>query len=295
MLIGALEAGGTKMVCSIGTPKGGVLQRASFRTLTPDETIPQMLDFFRNFEISALGIGSFGPLDLNPKSKTYGTITSSPKKAWRDFPILETMRHELHVPVEIDTDVNAAALAEYVVGAGKTYKSLVYVTVGTGVGGGIILNGDIVHGLVHPEVGHMLLTPSEMDTMPGGMCPSHDHCLEGLASGPAIEKRWGLSPALMMENHPAWDLEADYLAQMCVNLIMTVSPEIIVLGGGVMQQQHLFPKIRKHVFRMLGGYVASARLDEEHLDSYIVPPALGNNSGVTGALLLGAKAVATRK
>ena len=193
------------------------------------------------------------------------------------------------MPVAIDTDVNAAAIAEHVMGAGKGYRSLVYVTVGTGVGGGIIMNGDIVHGLIHPEVGHMILTPNEMDTMPDGMCPFHRHCLEGLASGPAIEKRWGLSPRLMMEDHPAWDLEAKYLAQMCVNLILILSPEVIVLGGGVMQQEHLFPRIRKYTHEMLGGYVASERLDMEQLDQYIVPPTLGNNSGVTGALLMGAR------
>ena len=289
MLIGALEAGGTKMVCSIGTPQGNVLQRASFHPLTPDETIPQIVDFFDKFDISALGVGSFGPLDLNHRSATYGYITASPKKAWSNFPILTRLREELHVPVAIDTDVNAAAIAEHVMGAGKGYRSLVYVTVGTGVGGGIIMNGDIVHGLIHPEVGHMILTPNEMDTMPDGMCPFHRHCLEGLASGPAIEKRWGLSPRLMMEDHPAWDLEAKYLAQMCVNLILILSPEVIVLGGGVMQQEHLFPRIRKYTHEMLGGYVASERLDMEQLDQYIVPPTLGNNSGVTGALLMGAR------
>ena len=289
MLIGALEAGGTKMVCSIGTPQGNVLQRASFHTLTPDETIPQIVDFFDKFDISALGVGSFGPLDLNHRSATYGYITASPKKAWSNFPILARLREELHVPVAIDTDVNAAAIAEHVMGAGKGYRSLVYITVGTGVGGGIIMNGDIVHGLIHPEVGHMILTPNEMDTMPDGMCPFHRHCLEGLASGPAIEKRWGLSPRLMMEDHPAWDLEAKYLAQMCVNLILILSPEVIVLGGGVMQQEHLFPRIRRYTHEMLGGYVASERLDMEQLDQYIVPPTLGNNSGVTGALLMGAR------
>ena len=265
MLIGALEAGGTKMVCSIGSPQGNVLQRTSFRTGTPDETIPQIADFFDKFDISALGVGSFGPLDLNPHSPTYGYITSSPKAAWRDFPICARLKEALGVPVAIDTDVNAAALAEHTMGAGKGYKSLVYITVGTGVGGGIVVNGEIVHGLIHPEVGHMIPAPNELDTMQEGMCPFHSHCLEGLASGPSIEKRWGLSPRLMMEDHPAWELEAEYLAQMCVNLIVILSPEVIVLGGGVMQQEHLFPRIRKHTYEMLGGYIASDRLTEEKL------------------------------
>ena len=154
-----------------------------------------------------------------------------------------------------------------------------------------MVEGRLLHGLVHPEMGHMILAPLEGDTMPDGVCPYHRHCLEGLASGPAIEKRWGLSAKLMTEDHPAWELEATYLAQMCVNMIVTVSPEVIVLGGGVMQQAHLFPKIRAKVLDLLGGYVSSPSITPEGIDSYIVPPALGVNSGVIGALLLGARAL----
>lgn len=291
MLIGALEAGGTKMVCSIGTPQGGVLQRASFPTLSPDVTVPQIAEFIGKFDVSALGIGSFGPLDLNPSSPTYGYITSSPKAEWRNYPLLRELRDRLGVPAAIDTDVNAAALAEATMGAGAGLGSLLYVTVGTGVGGGLMIGGKLVHGLVHPELGHMILSPLDADPMPDGICPFHRHCLEGLACGPAIEKRWGLSAKLMTEDHPAWELEAAYLAQMCVNAICTVSPEIIVLGGGVMQQQHLFPRIRRKTLSLLGGYVASDRITPEGIDRYIVPPALGVNSGVTGALLLGAQAL----
>ena len=288
MLIGALEAGGTKMVCSIGNPQGGVLQRASFPTLTPDVTVPQIVDFIGKFDVKALGIGSFGPLDLNPASPTYGSITKTPKKEWIQYPLMTSLKDALGVPTGIDTDVNAAALAEYTMGAGKGRGSLLYVTVGTGIGGGLVIDGKMVHGLVHPEMGHMLLAPQEGDSMPDGVCPYHRHCLEGLASGPAIEKRWGLSAKLMTEDHPAWELEATYLAQMCVNMIVTVSPEVIVLGGGVMQQMHLFPKIRERVLKLLGGYVSSPSITPEGIDSYIVPPALGVNSGVIGALLLGA-------
>ena len=291
MLIGALEAGGTKMVCSIGNPEGGVLQRASFQTLTPDVTVPQIVDFIGKFDVKALGIGSFGPLDLNPASPTYGNITKTPKKEWIDYPLMTTLKTALGVPTGIDTDVNAAALAEYTMGAGKGRGSLLYVTVGTGIGGGFVTDGRMIHGLVHPEMGHMILAPLEGDTMPDGVCPYHRHCLEGLASGPAIEKRWGLSAKLMTEDHPAWELEATYLAQMCVNMIVTVSPEVIVLGGGVMQQAHLFPKIRAKVLDLLGGYVSSPSITPEGIDSYIVPPALGVNSGVIGALLLGARAL----
>ncbi|MDO5377705.1 MAG: ROK family protein [Clostridia bacterium] len=291
MLIGALEAGGTKMVCSIGTPQGGVLQRASFPTVSPEVTVPQIVDFLGKFDIAALGIGSFGPLDLNPASPTYGNITLTPKLEWKGYPLLAELKKQLGVPAAIDTDVNAAALAEYEMGAGRGLSSVLYVTVGTGIGGGLVIGGEMVHGLVHPEIGHMMLAPQENDPMPDGICPFHRHCLEGLASGPAIEKRWGLSAKLMTEDHPAWDLEATYLAQMCANMIVTVSPEVIVLGGGVMQQAHLFPKIREKTLAILNGYVASSCLTEEGVDAYIVPPQLGINSGVTGALLLGAKAI----
>ena len=205
------------------------------------------------------------------------------------------MQDALGVPTAIDTDVNAAALAEHTMGAGVGLGSLLYVTVGTGIGGGLVAGGKLIHGLVHPELGHMILSPQESDTMPDGICPFHRHCLEGLACGPAIEKRWGLSAKLMTEDHPAWELEATYLAQMCVNAICTVSPEIIVLGGGVMQQMHLFRRIREKTLALLGGYVASPRMSEEGIATYIVPPALGVNSGVTGALLLGAQALGTRK
>ena len=288
--IGALEAGGTKMVCSIGNLKGGILQRASFPTTDPETTVSQIAGFIRQFNVSALGIGSFGPLNLNPDSPTYGCITSTPKPGWSHYPLMPELQRRLGVPTAIDTDVNAAALAEFELGAGKGKKSLLYVTVGTGIGGGLVAEGNLVHGLVHPEIGHMFLAPLESDPMPRGVCPFHSGCLEGLASGPSIEKRWGLSAKLMSEDHPAWELEAAYLAQMCANMILAVSPEIIVLGGGVMQQMHLFPKIREKTIALLNGYVASDRVTPEGISSYIVPPALSVNSGVTGALLLGARA-----
>ena len=291
MLIGALEAGGTKMVCSIGNAQGQVLQRASIPTAAPEVTVPQIVEFIRKFEVSALGIGSFGPLDLNPASPDYGSITVSPKQEWNGYPLLRELRSRLGVPAQIDTDVNAAALAEHRLGAGRGMDSLLYVTVGTGVGGGIIAGGAPLHGLIHPEIGHMMLCPQEGDPMPDGICPFHRHCLEGLASGPAIEKRWGLSARLMTPDHPAWELEAEYLAQMCANMTLAVSPEIIVLGGGVMQQMHLFPRIRRRTLELLGGYVASPKLTQQGIDGYIVPPALGVNSGVAGALLLGAMAL----
>ena len=291
MFIGALEAGGTRMVCSIGDERGNILQRASFPTQMPEETIGAIADFLGRFGIKALGIGSFGPLDLHPSSPTYGCIMRCPRKEWSGYPLLSRLRSQLSVPCAIDTDVNAAALGESILGAGKGKNSVLYVTVGSGVGGGLILGGRIVHGLVHPEFGHMLMRLPRGETMPDGFCPFHRGCLEGLASGPSIEKRWGLSPRLMMQDHPAWTLEAEYLAEMCVNAVMTVSPEIIILGGGVMQQSHLFPRIRARALELMGGYILSDAVTKENIGKYIVPPGLGVNSGVDGALLLGAQAL----
>lgn len=290
MKLGALEAGGTKMVCSVGDEHGHVQSRVSFPTKAPGETMPHLIDFFRNNEVEALGIGSFGPLDLNPASQSYGAITSTPKPGWHGYPLLKTLQSALNVPAAIDTDVNAAALAEWLLGAGKGLNNLLYVTIGTGVGGGIVSMGNLVHGLVHPEFGHMLLRPDPRDPMPDGACPYHKGCLEGLAAGPSIEKRFEVPAAALKADHLAWELETEYLAQMCVNAIVSFSPEIIVLGGGVMQQKHLFPPIRKRVQELLNGYVAHEKI-LSGIDTYIMPPGLDINSGVAGALLLAARAV----
>lgn len=289
MILGALEAGGTKMVCSVGNEHGEVLDKQSFPTRMPEETVPQMIEYYSGKGIEALGIGSFGPLDLDKQSETYGYITSTPKPGWANYPLLPALRDALSVPAELDTDVNAAALAEITTGAAKGLNSCLYVTVGTGIGGGLIVEGNLVHGLVHPELGHMLMRPVEGDPAPDGFCPYHKGCLEGLACGPAIEKRWGVSAKELAPDHPAWTIECEYLAQMCVNAIVSFSPECIVLGGGVMQQEHLFAPIRKRTLDLLGGYVRSNRIEKE-IDSYIVSPGLGVNSGVTGALLLALRA-----
>lgn len=295
MFLGALEAGGGKMVCTIGTQQGNLLQTASFPTTTPEQTLAQVASFFSMFEIEALGIGSFGPLDLNPKSPTYGNITNTPKEEWSGYPLLAELERRVGVPAVIDTSVNAAALAEHMCGAGQGLGSLLYVSVGSGVGGGFVEGGKPVHGLVHPELGHMLLCPHESDPMPDGICPFHRHCLEGLASGPSIERRWGLSPELMTGDHPAWALEAEYLAQMCANAVVILSPEIIVLGGSVMRQADLLPRVRERTLELLGGYVAAAQLTPEGIDAYIVPPALGVNSVSVGALYLGARLLGEKR
>ena len=290
MRLGALEAGGTKMVCAIGDEQGNVFERESYPTLEPENTIPKIIEFFRERPVEALGIGSFGPLDLNPDSPTFGNITTTPKPGWRDYPLRGALQEALKVPVGIDTDVNAAAFSEAVLGAGKGLNYLVYYTIGTGVGGGAYLNGKLLHGMVHPEMGHVLLRPDPRDPTPRGFCPYHDGCLEGMACGTAIEKRWGKSAKVLPVDDVAWDVEAEYLAQMCVSTILTLSPEKIVLGGGVMHQLHLFPKIRKLTLEKLNGYVAHPAI-LDNIETYIVPPALGDNAGAAGSLLLALEAL----
>ena len=290
MRLGALEAGGTKMVCAIGDEQGNIFDRVSFPTLKPEETMPGLIAYFQDKGIEALGIGSFGPLSLDKNAPDYGAITTTPKLVWRNYPLRQAFVDALNVPVGIDTDVNAAALGEAVYGAGKGIDSVVYYTIGTGVGGGALVDGMLVHGLVHPEMGHMLLRPDPRDPAPHGFCPYHDGCIEGMANGPAIEKRWGVSAKELPEDHVAWDIEAEYLAQMCVNTIVTLSPKKIVLGGGVMHQLHLFPRIRRRTLELLNGYVAHPAI-LEHIDEYIVPPGLGDNAGAVGSLLLAVEAL----
>lgn len=284
MILGALEAGGTKMVCAIGNEKGEIFSREVIPTTTPEETIPQIVRFYFG-KIEALGIGSFGPLDLKKGSNTYGWITSTPKQSWQNYPLLPALQEALNVPACIDTDVNAAALAESKQGAAKGLSSCIYVTVGTGIGGGMVIENQLVHGLIHPEFGHFWLRPHPDDPAPHGFCPFHDGCLEGLATGPSIEKRWQTRAEHLPPDHPAWLLEAYYLAQMCTTAIVTLSPEKIILGGGVMRQTHLFAPIRRHVQEMLNGYVRHPMI-LENIGDYIVPPGCEGNSGIIGALLL---------
>ncbi|MEG2951319.1 MAG: ROK family protein [Clostridia bacterium] len=290
MKIGALEAGGTKMVLGVFDEQGTELERLTVPTEAPEKTMPKMVDFLRSFELDALGVGSFGPLDLNPESPTYGYITTTPKIAWRGYPLLTGLLDGRKIPSAIDTDVNAAVIAEVAQGAAQGCQNAVYITVGTGVGGGVCVGGQTVHGMLHPEVGHMLLRPHPSDPNPRGVCPYHDGCLEGLAAGPAIGARIGGDARDLPDDHPTFDIEAYYLAQMCVNLILTLSPERIILGGGVMQRQSLFPKVRKEVLRLLNGYVQTPQV-LAHMDEYIVAPKLFPVSGLVGSYLIGKKAM----
>ncbi len=291
--IGALEAGGTKMVLGIFDEQGNELARQTLPTLTPAETVPAMLAFFAGHRIDALGIASFGPVDLNPESDTYGSITSTPKLPWQNYPLLRALKGDADIPCAFDTDVNAAVLAEAERGAAQGLRDAVYITVGTGIGGGVLSGGNLVHGLLHPEIGHMLLRPHPDDPNPRGVCPYHDGCCEGLAAGPAIGARVGGDAKNLPDGHPTFLVEADYLAQMCVNLILTVSPRRIILGGGVMQRQALFPMIRRRTRELLGGYIQSPAI-LEHIDRLIVPPALFPVSGLVGAYLLGKRALLGR-
>ena len=285
MKIGALEAGGTKMVCAIGDENGKIEKRVSFPTQTPKETLPQILEFFVNEEIAALGIGWFGPVELDRRSPVYGYITSTPKLAWANYDIVGKFEEALNVPVGFDTDVNGAALGEVFFGAARGCDPAIYITIGTGVGVGIYVNSTLLHGLIHPEAGHILITRRHGDTY-RGKCPYHENCLEGLAAGPAIMERWGKPAAELTDRKEVWELESDYLAQAVANYILTLSPQKVILGGGVMHQEQMFALVRKKVQEKLNSYLQNDRI-AEHIEEYIVPPALGDNAGITGALLLG--------
>jgi fructokinase len=288
-LYGGIEAGGTKFVCVVASGPGHVVDEIRFKTTTTEETLGRAIQFFKPFvssgQISVIGVGSFGPVDANPESATFGFITGTPKPGWSNTNVMGILRGALGIPIAFDTDVNVAGLGEYKWGVSRGCDPSLYLTVGTGIGGGYIKDGKSLIGLLSPEMGHLRIPHDrELDPFVGN-CPFHDDCLEGLASGPAIEKRMGISGAMIPENDPFWNIEADYIASALVNLILTLSPKKIVLGGGVMQREFLFPRVRWRVRELLNGYVASKSL-LEHIDDYIVPPGLGNQSGSLGAIAL---------
>lgn len=284
MKLGALEAGGTKMVCAIGDEYGNITNRISIPTETPDITMPKLIDYFKINRIETLGIGCFGPIDLNHNSVTYGYIMTTPKLAWQKYNILGTMKEQLGIPVGFDTDVNASALGEATWGSTQGLENSMYITVGTGIGAGVIANGRLLHGMLHPEAGHILLRRHISDFFEG-RCPYHKTCLEGMASGPAIEDRWGIKAVNLADKSEVWEMEAYYIGQALANYILILSPQRIVLGGGVMHQEHLLPLIRKEVKRQLAGYICTGEL--ENIDSYIVLSGLKDNQGILGALKLG--------
>ena len=284
MRIGALEAGGTKMVCAVGDENGQILERASIVTENPDKTMPEILEFFRQYTLDAIGIGTFGPVDLDRTSPTYGYITSTPKISWRNFNLLGSMKREFAVPIGLDTDVNASAIGEASYGITRGLDSSIYITVGTGIGVGVILDGKAVHGMQHPEAGHILLVRHPEDNYTG-RCPYHPNCLEGLASGPAIEERFGVKAAELPGDSLAWEIESFYFAQALVDFTLVYSPKRIVLGGGVMHQKQLFPKIREKYREMLNHYVDTPYVKD--LNNYIVPYSLDDNQGIMGCIRIG--------
>lgn len=283
MNYGAIEAGGTKFVLAIGNKEGEILERKSIQTRDPKETMDEVISFFKGKDIRALGLGCFGPLELNKGKEKYGYITSTPKEKWVNFDILGTLKKALNIPVSISTDVSASALGEVTFGEFKNEPTLLYITIGTGIGGGYVIDGKIHKGMLHPELGHILVTKDPSDTYKG-FCRFHENCLEGLAAGPANEGRTGLKGSEIPDSHESFEFVARYIAEALMNYILVLSPTKIVLGGGVMDRSFLFPKIRENVQRLLNGYILTDELQD--IDRYIVSPSLKNNSGIKGALAL---------
>jgi fructokinase len=290
-LVGGIEAGGTKFVCAVGTGPDDLRAETRFPTTQPGETIGRAIAFFRQCQerfgpLEAIGVAAFGALDPNPDSPTYGHITTTPKPGWANTDFVGTIRSAFDIPVGFDTDVNGAALGEWRWGAGQGLNNILYLTVGTGIGGGALVNGRPIHGLIHPEMGHIAMPHNDATDPFPGHCPFHGDCLEGLASGPAMNARWKQRAETLPPEHPAWELEAHYLALALRTFICTLSPQRIIMGGGVMQQSHLLAAVRRKVLDYLNGYVQSPAILSD-IDHYIVAPNLESQAGVLGAIALG--------
>jgi fructokinase len=295
-LYGGLEAGGTKFSCIIGSDPDHILSECTIPTTTPEETLRRVIDFFNTAKertsIESIGIGSFGPIDLDRASRFFGYITNTPKPGWKNTDLIGTIGRGLKIPIVFDTDTDVAALGETTWGAAQGVDDLLYVTIGTGIGGGIIVHGKPLHGLLHPEIGHMRIPHDwKQDPFPG-VCPYHGDCLEGLASGPSIHKRWGTLGESLPAHHQAWTLERQYVATGVLNLISVVSPKLIILGGGVMTRTELFDGIRSKIKELSNGYFDHIQL-QDRIAEYVIPPRLGKRSGVLGALALAQRAFAS--
>ena len=285
-LVAAIEAGGTKFVCAIGHGPEDI-EEVRFPTTCPEETISRSIEFFidaqeRKGKVNAIGIGTFGPADVNPESATFGHIKNTPKADWANTDLASPIRAALDgIPLAFETDVNAAAWGEGKWGSAKGLNDFIYITVGTGIGGGAVSNGKIVHGISHPEMGHLRIPRDESVDPFGGCCPFHGDCLEGLASGTALQQRWSQNPSELPPEHSAWELQSSYLADAIINITLTLSPERFILGGGVMDQEHLFPMVRERVTSRLAKYI-----NVPEPEKFIVPPGLGAQAGVLGSLAL---------
>ena len=295
MIFGAIEGGGTKFICAVGTSPDDIRRETRIPTTTPDETLERAIAFFQEAEqdlgkLSALGVATFGPVDPNPASPAYGFVLPTPKPGWSNANVLGMLKSAFDMPIAFDLDVNGSAMGEWTWGAAQRLDTFIYLTVGTGIGGGVMVNGKLLHGLLCPEMGHILIPhDKQRDPFEGG-CPFHKDCFEGLASGPSLEKRWGQRAETLPVDHPAWELEAHYIALALSNYVMTLSPQRIVLGGGVGARDDLLPLIRENVQTFLNGYVQSSALTK-HIEEYIVPPELGGRSGMLGALALAKEAI----
>ena len=284
-IIAAVEAGGTKFICGLGTEDGEIIDKISIPTTTPEDTMKEVIAYFKDKKFDVMGVGSFGPIDPVKESGTYGYITKTPKPYWSDYNLIGELKKHFNVLMEFDTDVNGAALAESWWGAGSGLKNVMYITVGTGIGAGAVVDGKMLQGLTHPEMGHISIKRHKDDSYEG-KCPFHKDCLEGMAAGPAIEARWGKKGFELSDDMEVWEMEAYYLAQGLVNYILVLSPEKIIMGGGVMKQKQLFPLIRKNVQEFLNGYVHKKEILDD-IDNYIVYPGLGDEAGFIGSLALG--------
>jgi len=293
---GAVEAGGTKFICAIGDERGNIITQERFPTTDPISTLAALHTFLRDQggkqrPLTGIGVACFGPVELDRSSPHYGFIGQTPKVGWSNTDIAGSLARVFQIPIGFDTDTNAAALAEYRWGAARQLKNLVYLTIGTGIGGGVLVGGAPIHGLMHPEVGHIYPRRHPLDPAFPGACPFHGDCLEGLASGPAILARTGKSLQELDDAHPQWEIEADYLGQLCAQLVLTVSPQRIIMGGGVMGQARLFPLIRQRLRHWLAGYIDRSEILTAS-EGYVVSPGLGARAGVLGALALAMDAAA---
>ncbi len=292
-LYGGIEAGGTKFVCAMASGPDDVRAEVRFPTTSPTETIGRAITFFQEqaqaAPLAAIGIAAFGPVDPDPASPTFGYITSTPKPGWANADFAGAVQRALGVPVGFDTDVNGAALGEHRWGAAQGLDTFIYLTIGTGIGGGGLVGGRLMHGLIHPEMGHVMLPRDRSRDPFPGICPYHGDCFEGLACGPALKARWGEPAETLPPDHPAWDLEAQTIALALCNYVFTLSPQRIIIGGGVMAQAQMFPLVRRKVQTLVNGYVQSPAI-LDRIDSYIVPPGLGNMAGVLGAIALAQEA-----
>lgn len=287
----AIEAGGTKFRVAVAEGRE-VVADTTLPTTTPDETLGASIEFIKaNGPVASAGIACFGPLDLDPTSATYGSITATPKPHWGNAPVLDRVRDELGVPVSIDVDVGGAALGEWTWGAARGLSHFIYITIGTGIGGGVFIDGKVHHGMGHPEMGHIVMERVAGDDY-RGFCPFHSACLEGMASGPAIADRWGVPGNELAERDEVWDLEATYLAQAMRSYTYVVAPERIIIGGGVLQRPGLLDLVREKLKEQLAGYATSA-IRDGNLHEYVAAPEFGQDAGLIGAIALAIEAAST--